>query len=138
MREIREATTMIMLIKERLLGKSGRDVATVKVALKGKEDTKMKRVATSFCAFMLSVACAGVVYAQAPAASTSTAVDPALIAQLEQRASQDIADGRNGNKNNPAFARKAYEVNQLVDRLKRGENVSPAEIDEAMEPAHVW
>ena len=128
---------MVTLITEWLVGKSGRDCATLKVARKGKEVTEMKRVATSFCAFMLSVACAGVVHAQ-PAATSSTAVDPALIAQLEQRASQDIADGRNGNKNNPAFARKAYEVNQLVDRLKRGENVSPAEIDEAMEPAHVW
>jgi len=33
--------------------------------------------------------------------------------------------------------RKNYEVNQLIDRLKKGDQVDPSEIDKALEPVHV-
>ncbi len=98
----------------------------------------MKRMFGYLSAVAIGIACAIPAYAQSPAAATSSQADPALIAQLEKAAQQDIADGRNGNKNNPAFGQKAYQVNQLIDRLKRGDQVSPSEIDEALEPAHVW
>ena len=80
------------------------------------------------------------VYAASPGASSNgkTDPDPALVAQLESAANQDLADGRNGNKNNPHFQWKAMEVHQLIDRLKAGENVNPAEIDKALEPVQVW
>jgi len=64
--------------------------------------------------------------------------DAATIAELEDAAQKATWDGRNGNKNNIVFARKNYEINQLIDRLNNGQRVDPAEIDMALEPAHVW
>jgi hypothetical protein len=64
--------------------------------------------------------------------------DAGTIAQLQVAAKQALADGRNGNKNNAEFLRKNYEINLLIDRLQSGQQVDPADIDKAMEPAHVW
>ena len=64
--------------------------------------------------------------------------DAATIAELQDSAQKATWDGRNGNKNNIVFARKNYEINQLIDRLNKGQRVDPAEIDMALEPAHVW
>ena len=64
--------------------------------------------------------------------------DAATIAELQDAAQKATWDGRNGNKNNIVFARKNYEINQLIDRLNKGQRVDPAEIDMALEPAHVW
>jgi len=63
--------------------------------------------------------------------------DAATIAELQEAGQQALRDGRNGNKNNAAFLRKNYEVNQLIDRLKKGDQVDPSEIDKALEPVHV-
>ena len=68
----------------------------------------------------------------------SPANDAATISQLQLAAQQALADGRNGGKNNPEYRRKSYEINLLVDRLQRGQQVDPAEIDEAMERVHIW
>ena len=64
--------------------------------------------------------------------------DAATIAELQDAAQKATWDGRNGNKNNIVFARKNYEINQLIDRLNNGQRVDPAEIDMALEPARVW
>src|SRR3984957_2673334 len=64
--------------------------------------------------------------------------DAATIAELQDAAQKATWDGMNGNKNNIEFARKNYEINQLIDRLNNGQRVDPAEIDMALEPAHVW
>ena len=64
--------------------------------------------------------------------------DAATIAELQDAAQKATWDGRNGNKNNIEFARKNYEINQLIDRLNDGQRVDPAEIDMALEPANVW
>ena len=68
----------------------------------------------------------------------SAPADGATIAELQDAAQKATRDGRNGNKNNIVFARKNYEINQLIDRLNNGQRVDPAEIDKALEPAHVW
>ena len=68
----------------------------------------------------------------------STPSDAATIAELQDEAQKATWDGRNGNKNNIVFARKNYEINQLIDRLNNGQRVDPAEIDMALEPARVW
>ena len=68
----------------------------------------------------------------------STPTDGATIAELQDAAQKAIRDGRNGNKNNIAFARKNYEINQLIDRLNKGQRVDLAEIEMALEPVHVW
>jgi hypothetical protein len=72
------------------------------------------------------------------AQATTPTVDQETIAQLEDASNQALADGRNGNKNNLEFRRKSYEIDLLVDRLKSGQQVDPAEIDKAMAPVHVW
>jgi hypothetical protein len=64
--------------------------------------------------------------------------DAATIAELQDAADKATWDGRNGNKNNIVFARKNYEINQLIDRLNNGQRVDPAEIEMALAPAHVW
>jgi hypothetical protein len=53
-------------------------------------------------------------------------------------AQETQAEGRAGNKNNAAFQFKYTQINGLIDRLKKGENVDPAEIDNAMTPVQVW
>jgi hypothetical protein len=68
----------------------------------------------------------------------NSAPSAATIAGLQDAAQKATRDGRNGNKNNIAFARKNYEINQLIDRLNNGQRVDPAEIDMALEPVHVW
>jgi hypothetical protein len=40
------------------------------------------------------------------------------------------------NKNNPAFARKSYEDEQLIARLESGKPMDQKQIDEALQP--VW
>jgi hypothetical protein len=68
----------------------------------------------------------------------STPQDATTIAELQDAAQRATREARNGNKNNIEFGRKNYEINQLVERLKSGQQVDPAEIDEALEPVHVW
>ena len=64
--------------------------------------------------------------------------DATTIAELQDAAQQAQREGRTGNKNNIEFARKNYEINQLIERLKSGQQVAPSEIDKALEPARVW
>jgi hypothetical protein len=71
-------------------------------------------------------------------APASAPPDAATIAELQVAAQQATREGRTGNKNNIGFARKNYEINQLIERLKSGEQVDPTEIDKALEPARVW
>lgn len=75
----------------------------------------------------------------APQAQANTAqADSELISQLQEASDDAVREGRTGNKNNPVFGRKAAQINDLIDRLKAGQNVDPAEIDQAFEPARVW
>jgi len=70
--------------------------------------------------------------------TAQTQVNPELIAQLQEAADQALREGRNGNKNNPIFGRKSAQIDDLIERLKSGQKVDPAEIDQAFEPVHVW
>ena len=72
------------------------------------------------------------------ASSSQTKADPELIATLREASEQAVRDGRNGNKNNIEFGRKSVEINDLIDRLKSGQKVDQSEIDEALQPVHVW
>ncbi len=62
----------------------------------------------------------------------------ATIAELQDASNAAKRDALVGNKNNLEFRRKSYEVDQLIERMKSGQHVDPAELDKAMEPAHVW
>lgn len=67
-----------------------------------------------------------------------TQVNPGLLARLQEASDKAIRDGRNGNKNNPAFGQKSAQIDDLIDRLKSGQTVDTSEIDKALQPVHVW
>ncbi len=64
--------------------------------------------------------------------------DRATIAELQDASQAAKRDALQGNKNNLEFRRKSYEIDQLIERMKSGQRVDPAEFDKAMEPARVW
>jgi uncharacterized membrane protein len=70
--------------------------------------------------------------------STTAQPDQTTIAQLEDASQTAQRDALTGNKNNLEFRRKSYEIDQLIERMKSGQQVDPAELDKAMEPARVW
>ena len=69
---------------------------------------------------------------------TTAQPDQATIAELQDASNAAKRDALVGNKNNLEFRRKSYEVDQLIERMKSGQHVDPAELDKALEPAHVW
>jgi uncharacterized membrane protein len=75
----------------------------------------------------------GVSRSYAPAQS-----DQLKIAELQDASQAAQRDALDGNKNNLEFRRKSYEIDQLIERMKSGQQVDPAELDKAMEPARVW
>ena len=68
----------------------------------------------------------------------ATQPDAQTIAQLQDASDAANRDALDGNKNNLEFRRKSYEIDQLIERMKSGQTVDPAELDKAMEPARVW
>ena len=64
--------------------------------------------------------------------------DQSTIADLQDASQAAQRQATAGNKNNLEFRRKSYEIDQLIERVKSGQKVDPAELDKAMEPAHVW
>jgi len=75
---------------------------------------------------------------EAQASVSYTQVSPDLIMKLQEASEQDLRDGRNGNKNNPAYGQKAAQIDNLIARLESGQQVDPSEIHEALEPVHIW
>ena len=65
-------------------------------------------------------------------------VDPATVAELQTAEVQTRQEAMNGNKNNLAFRRKDYEVEQLIAKIQGGQPVQDAQVDEALQPVHVW
>jgi hypothetical protein len=64
--------------------------------------------------------------------------DNETIAELQQASGDAQREAREGNKDNPAFARKSYEIDQLVERMKSSQQVSQNQIDEALQPVRIW
>src|SRR5579863_5213169 len=69
--------------------------------------------------------------------SYTTPPDQITIADLQDASQAALREGRE-NKNNLEFRRKSYEIDQLIERVKSGQHVDPAELDKAMEPVRVW
>jgi hypothetical protein len=69
---------------------------------------------------------------------TVTAPDATTIAELQHASETALREGREGNKNNPAFARKSDEDEQLIARLESGKSTDQKQIDEALQPVWVW
>jgi hypothetical protein len=71
-------------------------------------------------------------------ANPTAQVDPATVAELQSAADQTRQEALNGNKNNLAFRRKDYEIEQLIAKIQDGQPVQDAQVDEALQPVHVW
>jgi hypothetical protein len=101
----------------------------------------MKKATTILFAAAMTTTFALPAFAGAVGVSRSyspTPSDAETIAQLQDASQAAERDARKGNKNNLEFRRKSYEIDQLIERMKSGQQVDPAELDQAMEPARVW
>ena len=58
--------------------------------------------------------------------------------QLEQASEAAQREAREGNKNNPAFAQKSYEIDQLVQRMQSGQQVAQEQVHQALQPVWIW
>jgi hypothetical protein len=101
----------------------------------------MKALSTMFVAGTLALTLATPVLAESVGFSRSYATaqpNTQTIADLEQASEAAQREARTGNKNNVAFEQKSYQIDQLVERLKDGEQVSQNQVDQALQPVVVW
>jgi|SRR5580692_3779224 hypothetical protein len=101
----------------------------------------MKKVTTILFAAAATAAIAVPAFAGSVGVSRSyvpTQPDAETLAQLQDASQAAQRDALDGNKNNLEFRRKSYEIDQLIERMKSGQQVDPAELDKALEPARVW
>jgi hypothetical protein len=101
----------------------------------------MKKVKTILFASAVTAAFALPAFAAPVGVSRSySTVQPnqTTIAELQDASDAARREALTGNKNNLEFRRKGYEIDQLIERMKSGQQVGPAELDKALEPARVW
>jgi len=101
----------------------------------------VKTLSTILAAGTMALALSTPVLAGSVGASrsyTSAQPDAQTIADLQQASEDAQREAQVGNKNNPAFAQKSYQIDQLVERLKAGEQVSQGQVDEALQPVWIW
>jgi len=100
----------------------------------------MKKLSTIFAAGTIALALATPVMAGPVGVSRDFATEPdaQTIANLQQASEAAQREARTGNKDNPAFAQKSYQIDQLVQRMQDGQQVSQNQVDEALQPVRVW
>jgi len=101
----------------------------------------MKKLSTILAAGTIALAMSTPVLAGSVGISRSYATaqpDAQTIADLQQASEAAQREARDGNKDNPAFAQKSYQIDQLVERMKAGQQVSQNQVDEALQPVRVW
>jgi|SRR5579862_5043822 hypothetical protein len=100
----------------------------------------MKTFSTIFAAGTLALTLSSPVLAGSAGIPRSYAVTPdsQTIAELQEASAANQREARDGNKNNPAFARKSYEIDQLVQRMQSGQQVSQNQVDAALQPVSIW
>ena len=101
----------------------------------------MKKLSTIIAAGTVALTLSTPVLAGSVGITRNNAVaqpDAETIAELQQASEAAQREAREGNKNNPTFAQKSYEIDQLVQRLKSGEQVSQNQVDEALQPVWIW
>jgi hypothetical protein len=101
----------------------------------------MKKFSTSFAAGTVALTLSTPVLAGSVGISRSYVVarpNAQTFAQLEQASEAAQREAREGNKNNPAFAQKSYEIDQLVQRMKSGQQVAQEQVDQALQPVWIW
>jgi hypothetical protein len=64
--------------------------------------------------------------------------DAGTIGELQQASEAAQREAREGNKDNLTFARKSYEIDSLVQRIRSGQQVSQNQVDEALQPVWIW
>ena len=101
----------------------------------------MKKLSTLFAAGTMALTLATPVLAESVGVSRSYATvqpNPQTIADLENASEAAQREARTGNKNNLAFGQKSYQIDQLVQRMKDGEQVSQNQVDQALQPVVIW
>jgi hypothetical protein len=101
----------------------------------------MKKLSTMFTAGLVTLALSTPVLAGSVGVSRSYPAaqpDAQTIADLQQASDAAQREARDGNKNNPAFGQKSYEIDQVVARLESGQQVDRQQVDEALQPVRVW
>jgi len=101
----------------------------------------MKKLSTILAAGTFALALSTPVLAGSVGVSrsyTTAQPDAQTIADLQQASEAAQREARDGNKDNPAFAQKSYQIDQLIARMQAGEQVSPNQVDEALVPVRVW
>jgi hypothetical protein len=101
----------------------------------------MKALSTMFVAGTLALTLATPVLAGSVGVSRSYATaqpNTQTIADLEQASEAAQREARTGNKNNVAFGQKSYQIDELVQRMKDGEQVSQNQVDQALQPVVIW
>lgn len=101
----------------------------------------MKKLSTMFTAGLVTLALSTPVLAGSVGVSRSYPAaqpDAQMIADLQQASDAAQREARDGNKNNPAFGQKSYEIDQVVARLESGQQVDQQQVDQALQPVRVW
>ena len=101
----------------------------------------MKKLSTILAAGTMALTLSTPVLAGSAGISRSYATaqpDVQTITDLQQASEAAQREAREGNKDNPAFAQKSYQIDQLVEQMKAGEQVSQNQVDEALQPVRVW
>ena len=101
----------------------------------------MRKLSTIFAVGTVALTLSSPVLAGSVGISRSYAVvqpNAQTFAQLEQASEAARREAREGNKNNPAFAQKSYEIDQLVQRMQSGQQVAQEQVDQALQPVWIW
>jgi hypothetical protein len=103
--------------------------------------SQMKKLSTILAAGTMALALSTPVLAESAGISRNYPVaqpDVQTMADLQQASEAAQREARNGNKDNPAFEQKSYQIDQLVEQMKAGEQVSQNQVDAALQPVRVW
>jgi len=101
----------------------------------------MKRLSTLLAAGSLALALVTPALAGSTGMARSYPIaqpNKQTIANLQHASEAAQREAREGNKNNPAFARKTDEIAQVERRLQSGQQVSQNEVNEALQPVWIW
>jgi hypothetical protein len=99
----------------------------------------MKRLSTILAAGTMALAISTPVLAGPVGMQASYAQpDSDTIAELQQASKVAQREARDGNKDNAAFTLKSYQIDQLVERMQSGQQVSQNRVDKALQPVVVW
>jgi hypothetical protein len=100
----------------------------------------MKPISTIFAAgvFALTLSAPALAGSVGISRTYATQPDPQTIADLQQASVAAQREARTGNKDNVAFGEKSYQIDSLIGRMQRGQQVDQAQIDDALQPVRVW